>query len=152
MQYKWGITSVVVIAIVLIAWVLFAPAMQPIKQSIVFHYTDGTSSELTPFPSITYEGKDVSSIEYKVSGEDIELSDYTPYFHSAFRDQHLEPKNGCNASWVVDIYEILYYSLDDGIYKVTLVPSGEIPGVALPSPIEFELELLDDRSINLVFG
>jgi len=150
------VASVVVIAIILAAWMLIAPLMQPVKQSIVFHYTDGTYSELTPSLSITYEGEDVSSIEYKVSGEDIELSDYTPYFHSAFRDQYLEHKNGNNASWVVDIYEILYYSLDDGIYEVTLVPSGVIlqndKNVVLPREIVFSLVVNDDRSINLVFG
>ena len=153
LRYGWIVASIVVTTIILVAiWMLVIPAMQPVSHSIIFHYTDGTTSELTPFLSITYEGKKLDAIEYQVSGDNIELSSYTPYFHSPLWDHHMEPQNGSNASWVVDIYSIIYYTLDDGIYEVVLVPDGVILDVALPNPIEFKLKVFDDRSIGLEFG
>ena len=153
LRYRWIVASVIAVAIILIAiWMLVIPAMQPVKHSIIFHYTDGTTSELTPFLSITYDDKKLDAIEYQVSGDGIELSSYTPYFHSPLWDHHMESQNGSNASWVVDIWSILYYTLDDGTYEVTLVPDGIIPGVELPNPIKFKCNILDDRSIGLEFG
>jgi len=152
MKQRTLATIIIAIAISLVAIWVIAVSVAGQPHNIVFHYTDGTTDDLNPFLSITYNGKSVESVEYKIQGENIELSNYTPYFYSPLGTYSLEPKNGSLASWVIDVQALLYYTLNDGTYTIGLVPAGEIQGMDLPPPITFDLKILDDRSINLVFN
>ena len=53
-------------------------------------------------------------------------------------------------------FEFVNYSYPDGVYTITIIPSGEIlmkgEQVTLPSSFQFTVEMIDERSVDIGFN
>jgi len=159
MRWSSALALIIVVIIVVLAFAIFVLDIDLFQtgkgHGIVFHYDDGTTSDFNPFLWITYDNKHVEYVEYKVLGSGLDLSNYNPYFETDLVTYQLDPNDAVRNSWVVNIFSLLNYTLDDGDYTITLNPSGTATqnGEVLSlDVISFKVHLEDNRQINLVFG
>lgn len=141
-----------VIVIIAVAAFLFWQSGNNEDHELVFHFEDGTTSSLSPF-GIKYEDKNVVSITYQVTNENYDTSQYEPYFDTPQGIYHLVSHD--NGTWNIPIYELINYSVDDGIYTLKLVPDGILyengEPVQLLDEIVFAISVSDDRHVGIIF-
>lgn len=137
----------VVLSLSAIGIVMFLLQGGEVQHAVIIHYHDGTETTLIKTLDITYNNKRVDTIEYRVLNEDLDLSDYHPYFQTPFGHVPMPHAH------TIQVFKLLNYTLDDGEYEITLVPEGTIlkngKEVPLPNQIAFTMKVEDNRVINI---